>query len=242
MSEQKGFISPNYTQTPNDFFDFIKVMEMSELKCLLAIIRATFGWHREEAMLSLSVLEKMTGLSRQGVIDGMTRLKDRGLIWKKYDEATKTAIYGVNVLDYPPPVGEEVVNSVDYPSPEVVNSVDSGVVHSIDTNKESINKENNIKESINDPDFSVNLHRLWYGIKLQLMMQIRNNVHAPGIQSSEALEYDPANSAIKVYFPADSIDYVNNCLSGTINKILISLTDGKYDHVIALPSERHGIN
>src|SRR3712207_8854559 len=36
-----------------------------------AIIRQTFGWHKAEDELSLTQLERLTGLTRQGVVDGI---------------------------------------------------------------------------------------------------------------------------------------------------------------------------
>lgn len=44
-----GFASPNYTQTPNDFFDDLMkgIDDLSELKVTLVALRQTFGYHRE---------------------------------------------------------------------------------------------------------------------------------------------------------------------------------------------------
>lgn len=76
------FDSPNYTQTPNQFFDRLlaEIDSMAELKVTLAAIRFTFGFHRLEAEMSLSFMERATGLSRPMVIQGVRRAVERGTI------------------------------------------------------------------------------------------------------------------------------------------------------------------
>lgn len=76
-----GFQSPNHTQTPNDLFDsYMAIMGESELKVTLAIIRKTLGYHKTKDAISLTQLQKMTGLSRQGASDGATAAIARGLV------------------------------------------------------------------------------------------------------------------------------------------------------------------
>jgi phage replication O-like protein O len=80
------FDSPNYTQMPNDLLgDWSKpslMSEMSEceLKVVLAICRLTFGYHRRRVRAALPILIEMTGLSKQGVINGTKAAEKRGLI------------------------------------------------------------------------------------------------------------------------------------------------------------------
>lgn len=76
-----GFTSPNHTQTPNELFDVhMLAMGECELKVTLAIIRKTLGYHKKSDQLSLSQLQKLTGLSRQGVIAGTDKAIERGLV------------------------------------------------------------------------------------------------------------------------------------------------------------------
>lgn len=76
-----GFSSPNHTQTPNDLFDkHMADMGESELKVTLAIIRQTLGYHKKSDPISLTQLQKMTGLSRQGAFDGAQAAINRGLV------------------------------------------------------------------------------------------------------------------------------------------------------------------
>jgi len=81
-----GFQSPNHTQTPNDLFDeHMRDMKETELKVVLAIIRKTFGFHRTRVRISLSDLQEITGLSRQGVISGAEAAELHGFITKQND-------------------------------------------------------------------------------------------------------------------------------------------------------------
>lgn len=76
-----GFLSPNYTQTPNNLFDeLMQDMTEAELKVVLAIVRKTMGYHKKSDEISLSLLEEMTGLSRQSCHDGACRAIERGII------------------------------------------------------------------------------------------------------------------------------------------------------------------
>lgn len=76
--------APNYTQTPNDLFDeWIPHLNESELKVLLVIIRKTFGWHKVRDRISLSQLERFTGLSAPSVLGAIKSLVSKGVIHKE---------------------------------------------------------------------------------------------------------------------------------------------------------------
>ena len=80
---KKEIAPPNYTQIPNIILDdVIKDMGEAELKVFLAIARKTFGWHKKKDKLSLTQLQELTGLSRQGVINGIEDGIKRGTIKK----------------------------------------------------------------------------------------------------------------------------------------------------------------
>jgi len=77
-------VSPNTTDLPNDLVDhWLPLLKEGELKVLLVIIRKTFGWHKQRDRLSLSQLEKITGLSRRSIIDSVNSLIQKGLIQKE---------------------------------------------------------------------------------------------------------------------------------------------------------------
>lgn len=76
-----SYEKPNYTQVPNALFD-IHMPEMgnAELRVVLAIARNTFGWQKGSTNLSITQLESLTGLSRQGVQNGVNDALDRGVL------------------------------------------------------------------------------------------------------------------------------------------------------------------
>jgi len=78
MQQTKGFTSPNYTQTPNDFFDMLPEMEDSELRVTLVMIRNTFGFHRDGFKMGIGKLAKAAGLSENGAKAGAKAAEARG--------------------------------------------------------------------------------------------------------------------------------------------------------------------
>ncbi|GGB64764.1 hypothetical protein [Deinococcus soli (ex Cha et al. 2016)] len=77
-----SFSAPNYTQTPNELFALLADMKEAELRVTLVIVRATFGWNAggQLAHLTGKMLEAETGLSKQGVLNGVKAGKERGTI------------------------------------------------------------------------------------------------------------------------------------------------------------------
>jgi phage replication O-like protein O len=94
-----GFESPNFTQTPNDLFDtLMREMDLAELKVVLAVIRYTFGWHREEFQMSVRKMAELTGMSAASVQTGAKAAEERGLIERVVDGQNSTywkAVVGV---------------------------------------------------------------------------------------------------------------------------------------------------
>ena len=88
-----GFRFPNYTQTPNEFFDELapKLTE-AELRVLIYVIRRTFGFHKKADAISLSqmtggiknndgeVLDHGTGMSRSAIWRGAKGLVGKGIL------------------------------------------------------------------------------------------------------------------------------------------------------------------
>ena len=141
---------PSYTQTPNVLFDeYLRDMREAELKVILAIVRATFGWHVKEAPLSIADLQESTGMSRQGVINGIDKGMERGTIERRADG--NSFIYSLSVNDVDSSDSEEhagsqrnrpaasqrsrpvLVNEVDHLEPE-----SSPVSAALKKDKESI--------------------------------------------------------------------------------------------------------
>jgi len=137
-----SYEGPNFTAIPNVLLDdHMADMKEAELRITLAIARKTFGWHKSADQLSLSQLMELTGLSRQGVINGVEAGIKRGTINKK--PAGQTFIYSlvVNETDQSKkptsqPSRLELVNEVDQSPPKLVNEVDT-------QKKDLINKDLN---------------------------------------------------------------------------------------------------
>lgn len=132
----EGFVPPNYTQSPNQFYDEImpQITSLAELKVTDVIIRQTFGFHRDESELSISLLMKLTGLSRQAAVDGVTRGMERGTITRRPKaQGFLYRLQLVNDLDHHDSSSQqsrlEPVNDLDGSSqqfrPELVNDLDT---------------------------------------------------------------------------------------------------------------------
>lgn len=98
-----GYEVPRYTQVPDALFDEqLAHLGHAELKVLLWIIRKTFGYGKASDAISLSQLEKGTGLSSRSVREAVKGLSDKGAIWVHRDETARgdSAVntYGLNVV------------------------------------------------------------------------------------------------------------------------------------------------
>ena len=73
--------APHYTQFPNVIIDeYLKDLSLAELKVMTVIVRKTLGWHKEIERLSSGQIQKLTGLSKNAVKEGIRTLRDKGLI------------------------------------------------------------------------------------------------------------------------------------------------------------------
>ena len=114
----KGFTKPTYTQTPNEVFDvLLDVLNGSELKVLLYIIRRTFGFKKESDNISLnqivngikkkdgSIQDYGTGLSMQSVKNAVKGLTEKNVVKKirRKDESgqDKSPNYSLNIIEIP---------------------------------------------------------------------------------------------------------------------------------------------
>ena len=163
-----GVDKPNYTQIPNLLLDdLFPLMAEAELRVTLTVARETFGYHRERAKLSLTELQELTRLSRQGVINGVESGLDRGTLCREKDDKGRY-LYGivVNGLTSQP---SGLVNEVDQQGsqrsrPVVVNEVDQTsqpsrpiLVNEVDQNTPDLKKKESIKEKQKEDDLPLPL-------------------------------------------------------------------------------------
>jgi hypothetical protein len=91
-----GFRRPNYTPVPDELFDELAPnLTEAELRCLLYIMRRTFGFKKDADAISVNqmaggivtgdgrVLDRGTGLSRSAVWRGVKGLVEKGVIVAK---------------------------------------------------------------------------------------------------------------------------------------------------------------
>jgi hypothetical protein len=157
---------PNYTQIPNVFFDEImpQLKSLAEIKVMLVVMRQTFGYHKRNDLLSLSQIQKLSGLSRQAAIDGIKGALEKGILLRKeqgdsyryavHIQAPKTKVPIVNDLDHQE---SEVVKNLDQCGsqefrPVLVKNLDRKVVKNLDTQKKVLNKKESTtsKEVVDD--------------------------------------------------------------------------------------------
>lgn len=152
------FQKPNYTQVPNEFFDVMaKDLSEAELRVFLAIARKTFGWSKRRDKISLSQLEKMTGLSRQSVLEGLNGRRGKigsGLVEKKI----VTCYQNPSGNEYEIVVQEDgVVNHVDQQEGLASQPSRLELVNHVDPQKKSLKEtKNNTHTGLNKGfDFGV---------------------------------------------------------------------------------------
>jgi phage replication O-like protein O len=153
----------NYTKTPNVFFDDLlpQIESLTELKVTLAILRKTNGWQKTQDTLSLSLLQTLTGLSRQGVLNGIEEGMKRGTITRK--EQGQSFSYGLKIVNN---TDRQLVNDLDQSieltsqrnRPEVVNDLDRQLVNNLDTQKKE-EKEKKEKKKDASASSSANADR-----------------------------------------------------------------------------------
>jgi phage replication O-like protein O len=95
-----SYVKPNYTQIPNQLLDEqLAEMGEAELKITLAVCRKTFGWHKDSDRISLSQFQELTGLSRQGAVNGIEAALARGTIQREAHGNSYLYSLVVNVVD-----------------------------------------------------------------------------------------------------------------------------------------------
>ena len=113
----KGFISPRYTQVPDELFDeLMAYLSGAELKVLLYIIRRTFGFKKDSDHISPrqicngiktregGVLDKGTGLSLSTVQIALKGLLEKNCVItvrnRSKEKGDEPTTYSLNMLPY----------------------------------------------------------------------------------------------------------------------------------------------
>lgn len=136
----------NFTIVHNYIFDtLLHELTGSELKVLLAVVRATTGWDQPSAKMSYAELSDATGLARSTAIEGVKSLAERDLIvvYSTPGEANELALNRDYSVDDSPKIGHQggtenatgVTKKIGLPSiyKQIKNNNDSG----LDTDSET---------------------------------------------------------------------------------------------------------
>lgn len=136
---------PGYTQLPNVVLDNMSEMGDAELRIVLAICRKTFGWQKTYDTLSLTQLEKLTGLSRPSVVSGTEAAINNG--WVTRNKKGNSFEYRLLVKEIDQSEGEgSKVNLPDIVKPLYQNSPE--IVNLLNTQKKDIKEK---KEPLREP-------------------------------------------------------------------------------------------
>lgn len=122
----------NYTMLPNVLFDeLLPLMGNAEMRVVLAMCRKIFGFHKTAPEpISVTLLQTLTGMSRQGVMNGLNAAVERGVVVVAEHGPRASHLYTLNLVDY-----AQLVNEVDQSTaltssgpqtrPDLVNEVDT---------------------------------------------------------------------------------------------------------------------
>jgi phage replication O-like protein O len=128
---------PNVTPVPNARFDHVFLnLRPAALRVLLAIVRLTYGWQKVSDQISYTQLQKVTGLSREGVNNAVKELGNL-LTVKPGTKGRGANEYGLNV-DI---TTGELVRKVDQSEKLTSQNRPEKVVRKVDSPKESIPKK-----------------------------------------------------------------------------------------------------
>lgn len=90
----------NYTRIHNDILDAITRGKFTvyEYKCLLFLLRMTYGWQKKEDAISLKQWEDGTGITKRHVARTLKTLEKKNVVYRKGGARGrgKTAVYGFN--------------------------------------------------------------------------------------------------------------------------------------------------
>ena len=123
---------PTYTQVPNLLLDkHVQKMSKAELKIILATCRKTFGWQKGKDRISYTQFEKLTGLSRASVQEGIKQAVANGYL-RRYKVRN----------------GFEYALAID--SIPEIGTVSEKTIPEIEHTKESILKKTTVSDPITD--------------------------------------------------------------------------------------------
>lgn len=144
----------NYTKLPNHIVDAMPDMSKSELKVTIAIVRHTYGFHKESCELTFSELQELTGMSRGGVSAGAKAVVERGFFTHYGSTWSVCSLDQSSLINEPESSltnrsgqSNEQTEAV-YPVDQISLNTRPESVYSLDQNTPVLKKKENYKERI----------------------------------------------------------------------------------------------
>lgn len=170
--------SPNFTQMPNILFDeWLPLLGHAELLVLLVIYRKTFGYHKIKDKISLSQIQKISGLTRSNLSKAVKSLENKNLIKKTVigKKGLQQTIYEIIIKSEnsssPPPKGGSPTEPGGSPATGLGGSPATGPTKEKEINKvfKEKEKEKEKKTGANAPlasdDAYFCVKKLFYKLK-----------------------------------------------------------------------------
>jgi len=127
---------PNTTQVPNVLLDAVmRRISDPALRVSLAIVRKTYGFQKQSDHISLTQLQEITALSRQGVVNGVKALGSLILVRQGKREGNEYAL-NLNVAT------GELVNDIDQSTRLTSQRGAKTLVNGVDTQNQIRTKPN----------------------------------------------------------------------------------------------------
>ncbi len=145
-----------WTKIPNAILDAMPKMGDAELRVVLAILRKTAGWQKECDVISISQLERITGLSRPAVVTGIKAAMERGVLSREPAKRNGYCYRVVNVLNQS---SELTSKATELELVNVLNQSDPQLVNVLNTQKKD-SKERKERERVTRPPKQVNIDSL----------------------------------------------------------------------------------
>lgn len=186
-------LTPGHTQTPNYYLDHLMhQLSGAEFKCLMYIVRRTYGFHKRMDKISISQFENGvkttdengeemqldygTGLTRKTIIEALNTLEERGLIVrtsgrvKKYQMVEKLHQTSVKITPkvveklHPQKKGNKVIQNKDRG-----DAPDGGKITPVsEANKKHEDTPEEVKQGLAICRvLSPNTYQHWFGNKTQ---------------------------------------------------------------------------
>lgn len=194
-----------FRKIDNDTFKALMVARVSgaAFRVVLAIIDKTLGFQREEAEISLSHLQKVTGLSRQSVRLAVKQAENERLI-KVQRQSTKPNVYALNGC------AEWATSQQNHPSKlgrEITPEVGNGITPDRETKSPQTRKPASLettmpKETIKETpkeNVYIDIFNHWNQQNIIAHKQLSDDMRAAIIRTLRSYEAEEIKTAISNY-------------------------------------------